>query len=211
MFKDRTAAGKLLAKELGFLKGRRDVVVLAVPRGGVVVAKEVAASLEAELDLVIARKIGAPGNPEYAIGSVTQDGEVIVEKESASALGVTEEYLKREASEQSKEIRARIKNYRAERPYPVLAGKTVVIVDDGLATGYTMMAAILSVKKSGAAGVIVAVPVGPRDTVAKLSLVADEVVCLDSPGAFYAVGEFYEHFDQVDDEAVREALGKGPS
>lgn len=207
MFRDRVEAGKLLADALTFLKTKKDdVVVLAIPRGGVLVAKEVADSLGAPLDLVITRKIGAPGNPELAIGAVTQDGEVIADPELVDRLTVSDEYVKDESAKQVDEIRARMKRYRGDRAYPNLAGKTVVLVDDGVATGSTIRAAIKSVKRRNAAAVIVAVPVGPQETIEELSKIADRVVCLDTPKFFNAVGQFYREFDQVDDETVRETL-----
>jgi len=206
LFQDRLEAGKRLAEALGFLKGRTDVVVLAIPRGGVVVAKPVAEALKAPLDLVITRKIGAPGNPELAVGSVTQDGEIIVDKEVASMLGVSEEYLKAEAARQRHEIHSRMKRFRGDRPYPDLAGKTVVIVDDGIATGSTVRAAIRSVRSKRPASVIVAAPVGARESVASLSSEADRMVCLDTPEPFYAIGEFYRDFEQVEDDEVRKYL-----
>jgi putative phosphoribosyl transferase len=207
LFRDRAEAGKLLAQALTFLKtGKNDVVVLAIPRGGVLVAKEVADSLGAPLDLVITRKIGAPGNPELAIGAVTQDGEVIADPELVDRLMVSDEYMKDESARQVDEIRGRMKRYRGERAYPDLAGKIVVLVDDGVATGSTVQAAIKSVKRRDAAAVIVAVPVGPQETIEELSKVADRVVCLDTPKFFHAVGQFYREFGQVDDEAVKETL-----
>lgn len=207
MFRDRKEAGKLLADALSFLKGRKDVIVLAIPRGGVPVAKEVSESIGAPLDLVITRKIGAPGNPELAIGAVTQEGESIIDPELVSTLLVSRDYLKEEARRQSDEIRRRLKRYRGDREYPKLEGKTVVIVDDGIATGSTVRAAIQSVRSRRAATIILAVPVGPPDTITELSKIADRIVCLSTPEPFYAIGEFYNEFEQVEDDEVRELLG----
>jgi predicted phosphoribosyltransferase len=207
LFRDRKEAGRLLAEALSFLKAKKeDVLVLAIPRGGVVVAKEVADALGAPLDLVITRKVGAPGNPELAIGAVTQEGEVITDPELVGMLGVSDDYVNEQAARQVDEIGRRMREYRGDRPYPSLAGKTVVVVDDGIATGSTTRAAIQSVKKRKAAEVILAVPVGPPDTVAKLSKIADRVVCLSTPEPFYAIGEFYNEFEQVGDDTVREIL-----
>ena len=207
MFRDRKEAGRLLAEALSFLKAKKeDVLVLAIPRGGVVVAKEVADALGAPLDIVITRKVGAPGNPELAIGAVTQEGEVITDPELVGMLGVSDDYVNEQAARQVDEIGRRMREYRGDRPYPSLAGKTVVVVDDGIATGSTTRAAIQSVKKRKAAVVILAVPVGPPDTVAKLSKIADRVVCLSTPEPFYAIGEFYNEFEQVGDDTVREIL-----
>jgi len=207
LFRDRKEAGKLLAEALTFLKAKReDVVVLAIPRGGVVVAKEVADTLGAPLDLMITRKIGAPGNPELAIGAVTQDGEAITVPGLLSTLRVSDRYLSDETVRQVDEIKRRMREFRGDRPYPSLAGKTVVLVDDGIATGFTIQAAIRSVKRRKAAAVILAVPVGPPETISKLSKIADRVVCLSTPEPFYAIGRFYDEFEQVDDDTVREVL-----
>jgi predicted phosphoribosyltransferase len=207
MFSDRKEAGRLLAEALSFLKAKsEDVIVLAIPRGGVLVAKEVADAIGAPLDLVITRKIGAPGIPELAIGAVTQDGEVITDPGLAGALRVSDDYLNEESARQVDEIERRMKEYRGDRPYPSLAGKTVVVVDDGIATGSTIRAAIQSVKRRKAATVILAVPVGPPDTVSELSKIADRVICLSTPEPFYAIGGFYKEFEQVEDDTVREIL-----
>lgn len=210
MFEDREQAGKLLAEALGFLKGNKNVIVLAIPRGGVVVAKEVADYIGAPLDLIITRKLGAPGNPELAVGAVTQDGESIVDPEMVKALRVSDSYLKDEAAKQSDEIRRRLASYRGNRAYPRLEGKDVVIVDDGIATGSTVKAAIQSARRRKAALVILAVPVGPQDAITELSKIADRVVCLSTPEPFFAIGEFYQEFEQVDDETVT-AILQGPA
>lgn len=206
MFKDRTEAGKLLAKALAFLEGEKNVIVLAIPRGGVPVAKEVAAAIGAPLDLVVTRKIGAPWQPELAVGAVTQEGEMIVDAELTRQFGISNDYLKRESARQVKEISNRMKKYRGDRPYPSLAGKTVVIVDDGIATGSTIRAAILSVRGRNAAKIVVAAPVGPPERVEELSTIVDRIVCLSMPAYFEAIGQFYEEFDQVDDDTVRRIL-----
>jgi putative phosphoribosyl transferase len=208
IFKDGAEAGKMLASALTFLKGAEDLIVLAIPRGGVPVAKKVAAALGAPLDLIVTRKIGAPSQPELAVGAVTQDGEMIVDGELIAALGVSTDYLKRESARQVKEIASRMKKYRGDRPYPSLDGKTVVIVDDGIATGSTIRAAIQSVKGRNAAKIIVAAPVGPPDRVAELRKIVDRVVCLSTPDYFEAIGEFYDEFEQVDDDTVRRILGE---
>jgi predicted phosphoribosyltransferase len=207
LFKDRQEAGRLLAEALSFLDNKRGrLLVLAIPRGGVVVAKGVAAWLGAPLDLIVTRKIGGPGNPELAVGAVTQDGKSLTDPETVDRLGVSEGYLKEEAARQLAEIRRRMEYYRGHRPFPDLSGKTVVLVDDGLATGSTMKAAIQTVKNLKAQSVIVAVPVGPRETVEALSKYADRVVCLQTPPFFNAVGQFYSEFGQVDDQTVKEIL-----
>jgi putative phosphoribosyl transferase len=206
LFRDRTEAGKLLANELSFLRGRKDVIVLAIPRGGVPVGKEVAEIIGAPMDIVITRKIGAPGNPELAVGAVTEDGEMILDDELVGRLGVSTDYLKREAARQVEEIRVRERKYRGKRPYPRLEGKTVVIVDDGIATGSTIRAAVQSVRRRKPGKVILAAPVGPPDTVSELAKGVDQVVCLSKPDYFEAIGEFYEEFEQVDDDTVKKIL-----
>ncbi|HZW54737.1 MAG TPA: phosphoribosyltransferase [Nitrososphaerales archaeon] len=205
MFQDREQAGKLLAKEVSKLT-LGDVVVLAIPRGGVPVAKEVASTLGAPLDLVITRKIGAPGNPEFAIGAVTQDGEPLLNDETVRELRVSDAYLRRETEHQFNEIKERMKKYRGDRPFPKIEGKTVVIVDDGIATGSTTRAAIRSVMKMKPSKVVLATPVAPEETLRELSTLVDQVVCLDTPQIFYAIGEFYENFEQVEDDEVKRIL-----
>ncbi len=199
-------AGRLLAEKLGFLKGEKNVIVLGVPRGGVVVAREVADAIGAPLDLIITRKLGAPGNPELAVGAVTEEGEIILDEHVATALDVSEDYLAREAAREVTEIARRLQNYRGSIPPPQLRGKKVVVVDDGIATGSTVRAAIQSIRKRGADSVILAVPVGPRETVSELAGAADKVICLSTPEPFFAIGEFYRDFEQVDDETVRRIL-----
>ena len=204
-FRDREQAGKALAAALKGLAGE-EVVVLAIPRGGVVVASEVAKSLGAPLDVIITRKIGAPGEPEYALGAVTQGGEVILDENAVEMLHVTEEYLDKEAANQWEEVKDRVKRFRGDRPFPSLKGKVVVIVDDGIATGNTVFAALRSVKVQGPKSVVVAVPVGPSETIAKLASEADKVVCLETPEPFFAIGQFYADFPQVEDDEVRRIL-----
>ncbi len=204
-FRDREQAGKALAAALWELR-EEDVVVLAIPRGGVVVGSEVAKALGASLDVIVTRKIGAPGEPEYALGSVTQSGEVILDEPAVEMLHVAEDYLDEEAAKQWEEVKDRIRRFRGDRPLPSLGGKVVVIVDDGIATGNTVFAALRSVKTQGPKSVVVAVPVGPAETVASLAGEADRVVCLETPEPFFAIGQFYSDFTQVDDEEVRRIL-----
>jgi len=187
------------------------VVVLAVPRGGVVVAYEVAKSLGAPMDLIIPRKLGAPYNPELAIGAVAQDGTVVLNEDVVSQLGVTQDYIRREAEAQVREIQRRMKKYRGDRPYPSLAGKTVILVDDGIATGATIRAAVRSIRGQGPRSLVIAVPVAPPGTVRALAREADRVVVLDTPEFFLAIGQFYQNFEQTSDEEVIDLLRKAGS
>ena len=204
-FKDRVEAGEKLAEALADLRGK-DVVVLGIPRGGVVVADEVAKALGAPLDVVVTRKIEAPGEPEYALGAVTQDGEVIMDRQAAESLGATPDYLDEQVRTKREEVRERLRRFRGEEPYPSFEGKTVVIVDDGIATGSSVSAAVMSVRKGNPKEVVVAVPVAPADAVEALSQDGPRVVCLETPGPFLAIGEFYDDFEQVEDFEVKRIL-----
>ena len=205
IFKDRRDAGRQLAKKLMYLKGE-DVVVLGIPRGGVVVAEEVARALGASLDIVVTKKIEAPGEPEFALGAVTQEGEVLMDRQAAESLGATPEYLSEEIRRKKEEVKRRIEVLRGGGPYPTLEGKVVVIVDDGIATGSSVTAAVLSVKKRNPKKLVVAVPVAPPDAVGTLGEEGVEVVCLETPESFLAIGEFYQDFEQVEDIEVKRIL-----
>lgn len=204
-FRDRSEAGRRLAAALVHFGGK-DVVVLGIPRGGVVVAAEVASVLGVPIDVVVTRKIEAPGEPEYAIGAVTQEGEAIVDRQAAESLGADEKYIAAQIEQKRIEVAERVRRYRGDSPRPTLKGKTVVIVDDGIATGSSVGAAVISVKKEEPKGVVVAVPVAPRDVVEALRSDGNVVVCLEAPGHFLAIGEFYDVFDQVSDEEVSRIL-----
>jgi len=201
-FRDRQEAGQLLAQALAFLKGEKDVMVLGIPRGGVVVAAEVAWAIGAPLDVYITRKIGAPHNPELAIGAIASSGDVVLDKALMTSLGVSPEYVQDETERQRREIERRLRKYRGNRRAQKLEGKTILLVDDGIATGATTLAAIRALKKQKPAELILAVPVGPPDTVARLREEVDKLVCLDTPHLFWAVGAFYVVFDQTSDEEV---------
>jgi len=210
-FRDRREAGQLLAEKLDFLKGKKDVIVLGIPRGGVVVAYEVAQALGVPLDVYITRKIGAPHNPELAIGAVASDGGIVLDHDLIRQLGVPENYVEKETERQRQEIERRAREYRGDRPPLELAGKTVVVIDDGVATGATTMATLRALKKQKPQELILAIPVGPPETVKELSKEADRVVCLSTPRLFWAVGAFYTVFDQTPDEEVKQLLGASPS
>jgi putative phosphoribosyl transferase len=184
----------------------KGAIVLAIPRGGVVVGFEVAHALNISLDLIIPRKIRAPDNPELAIGALTEDGTVILDDELVKYLQVSEEYVREESERQRLEIERRLKLYRGDAPYPSLKNREVVIVDDGIATGSTMKAAVASVRMRGAKTILVAVPVGPFSSIEELKREADNVICLYTPEPFYAIGQFYEDFTQTSDEEVRRLL-----
>jgi len=207
LFEDRRDAGSQLASALCEYAGP-NTVVLGLTRGGVVVAAEVARALGAPLEAIITRKIGAPGNPEYAIGAIAEAGEPVLNEAEIHLLGISESYLRRAISEQEREIAQLQAIYRGGQPLTGLGGKTVVLVDDGIATGYTMRAAVEAIRRLGAASVVVAVPVGPRETIQAFRHVVDAVVCLASPEPFFAVGAFYADFSQVTDEMVERCLAE---
>ena len=210
MYKNRVDAGKRLAESLLRLR-REDVVVLGIPRGGVVVANEVAKALKAPLDVVVTRKIEAPGEPEYALGAVTQEGDIMMDRQAAESLGASMEYLDDQIRLKREEVKDRMQRLRGTAPYPELGGKVVIIVDDGIATGSSVSAAVMSVKKRRPKEVIVAAPVAPADAVQALSEDGARVVCLSTPGPFLAIGEFYEDFGQVEDIEVKRILDENAS
>jgi len=200
-FADRPDAGRQLASRLESYRGA-DLLVLGLPRGGVVVAVEVARSLGAELDVVVVRKIGAPRQPELALGAVATDGTVRINRALVRELGIPRWLMRVLADDQRAEARRRERNLRGERPPPRIEGRTVILVDDGLATGATMRAAVRSVRKAVPARVVVAVPVGAPSTCQTLRGEADDVVCLVEADPFFAVGLHYARFDPVSDEEV---------
>lgn len=209
LFSDRKEAGERLAQALLRYKGD-DVVVLAVPRGGVPVALEVAKALNAPLDIVLVRKIGAPSQPELAVAAVV-DGEhaqTVRNAEVLEALGVSEDYMKRETARQLEEIERRRKVYLGDRTRPRIEGKTAIVVDDGIATGATIQAALLGVRLNRPKRLVLAAPVAPPDTVERLRGMADDVVCLETPEMFLAIGQFYRNFDQLADDEVTDLLGQ---
>lgn len=205
MFTDRTAAGRLLAAALAQFSTARPLV-LGLPRGGIPVAVEVARALDADLDVLVVRKLGAPGQPEYAVGAVGEDGVVVLNHEAARASGADDAWLTRATSRLRAEVDERVQRFRGDHPMRSVHGRTVIVVDDGLATGSTAQAAIAVLRSLGAGRIVLAVPVGAPDTVERLKALADEVVCLEQPEWFGAVGAHYEDFDQVTDEQVVDIL-----
>ena len=206
-FVDRTEAGIRLAKELSAYAGKKDTVVCALPRGGVVLGVEVARELELPLDLLIPRKIGHPTQPEFAIAAVTEDGGLIEELAETSA--VDREWFKEAVDKERQEARRRRETYLSGRPAHSLKGKTVIIVDDGIATGLTMKAAIDDAKNKGASQVVVAIPFCPKGSIEDLKLIADQVVTIFVPRFFLgSVGAYYEEFSQVEDAEVIQLMKK---
>ena len=206
IFADRTDAGERLSIALASHAGS-EAVVLAIPRGGVIVGEVVARELGAPLDVVVPRKIGAPGNPELAIGAVAP-GIRVLDPRMSGALGVSERYLEREIAAQEAEIERRQHAYRSGRPPQPVEGRVAIVVDDGVATGSTAVAALRWARSRGAARVVLAVPVAPPQSMERLRAEADEVVVLETPQPFLAVGEWYRDFDQVTDDQVISALAR---
>jgi len=201
MFKDRTEAGVQLAEALAGKVGPNPLI-LAIPRGGVQVAYEVWARLGGELDITQPRKIGSPFNPELAIGAVAPDGTQLIDDCLVERLGVSKDYLSREAERERLEAQRRLGLYRGDRPFPRATGREAILVDDGVATGTTALLALRLLKRQDPERLILAVPVGPPETIERLAREADDVVCLLQPAFFQAVGEFYLDFSPVGDKEV---------
>ncbi len=204
-FRDRRDAGEQLARELGAL-GLGGAIVLAIPRGGVIVADAIVRALGWSLDVVLPRKLRAPRNPELAFGAVTGDGTVYLDAALARTLHIDDRYLREEITAQIAEIERRRVAYRDDRPPPEVRGRTAVLVDDGVATGATAIASARMLRHQLAREVVIAIPVGPPDAVRRLEREADRVVCVLRPLSFVAVGEFYEDFSQTSDEEVVASL-----
>ena len=211
LFRDRQDAGQLLAARLLSLKDDPNVMVLGIPRGGVVVAAEVARALNAPLDIFIAHKIGAPFNPELAIGALTSNGDVLLDEGLIDELRIQRDEIMREVASQRGEIARRLGMFRKGQPPLDVIGKTVVLVDDGVATGSTVLAALRALRKQSPARLILAIPVGPAETVARLARECDETIVLQTPEPFWAVGRFYLRFDQTTDEEVVQLLADAAS
>lgn len=207
-FRDRGQAAQLLAERLATAGIEPDALVLAIPRGGVPVGAEVARALDLDLDVIVAHKLGAPGNPEFAIGAATADGTVLVEPWAQGEPGVSDDYVRQEAEEQIARARAREERLRRGRPAIELSGRPVVIVDDGIATGATVRAAIKAARAQGASRIVVATPVAARESAERLRQAADDVVVLATPEPFFAVGLWYQRFEAVDDDEIESLLAE---
>lgn len=206
MFLNRRDAGLKLAERLKHYQKRGDLLVLALPRGGAVTAFEIAQTIGAPLDVLIVRKLGFPGQPELAIGAVSETGAVALNRGIISTGGVPQKYIDGEISLQQKEIARRVRLYRGDRKFERHEGKTIILVDDGVATGATMKAAIATLREEKVEKLVIAVPVAPPDTARELGRMADEFVCLHTPEYFIAVGNYYSDFTQVSDEEVAAIL-----
>jgi predicted phosphoribosyltransferase len=200
-FADRIEAGRLLAAELTAYAGKR-AVVLGVPRGGMAVAQEIARRIDADLDIVLSRKLRSPGQPELAFGAISEDGQVSLNRSVVQMLDITEDYIEREKAFQMAEINRRNRVFRQVRPRVPLDGRVTIITDDGVATGATFKVALAAARHENPKRLIAALPVGPEETIIELAAAADEMICLRAPGGFGAVGQFYQHFDQLEDEDV---------
>ena len=206
IFKNRKEAGKILAEKLREYAGRSDVLVLGLPRGGVPVAYEVARALNAPLDVLIVRKLGVPGQEELGFGAIAADGEIVLNENLVRALHITPEMVRRIVDRETEELNRRDVLYRGGRPFPRVEDKLVIVVDDGLATGSTMRAAIEMLRTKRAGQIVVAVPVGSRDTCEKLDGADALCICATTPEPFYGVGMWYEDFSQTQDDEVRRLL-----
>jgi predicted phosphoribosyltransferase len=207
IFKDRRESGRQLAKALterGY-KGQK-TLVLGIPRGGLVVADEVDKALSATLDVIIARKLRAPYQPELGIGAVVNGDHVTINEDLSRAVGATQDYINREIAYEKEEIKRRLRFYRGDHPAPEVSGKTIIVVDDGIATGYTFRAALESLRQRQPDRLVAAAPVAALNSVEMLKAFADEVVCLHIPVSFFAVGAWYQKFDQVSDEEAARIL-----
>jgi putative phosphoribosyl transferase len=208
IFSNRAEAGQLLAEKLKKYAGRDDVIVLGLPRGGVPVAYEVARRLGVPLDVFIVRKLGVPGFEELALGAIASGGVRVLNEDVVRALPNANELIESVTTRELAELGRREQIYRNGRPAPDIGGRTVILVDDGLATGATMRAAVAALRQLGAAKIVVAVPVGAADTCREIEQEVDETVCAMAPEWFQAVGQFYEDFSQISDDEVRELLAR---
>ncbi|MBW4644279.1 MAG: phosphoribosyltransferase [Goleter apudmare HA4340-LM2] len=208
LFKDRRVAGQLLAQELAGFANRPDVWVFALPRGGVPVAYEIAQRLNLPLDVIVVRKLGVPNQEELAMGAIASGGVRILNEQILSQLDISDDRIARIALNEERELERRERLYRNDKPFPDLQGHTVILVDDGLATGATMWAAIVALRKLQPARIVIAVPVAAPQTCEDLETQVDEIACIAAPSPFYSVGLWYEDFPQTTDDEVRDLLIK---
>ncbi len=208
LFTDRVDAGKKLAKELSKYANRPDVLILALPRGGVPVAFEVAKELNVKMDVFIVRKLGVPGNEELAMGAISSDNIRVLNEDIVRSFQIPERVINMVAENELKELERRERTYRGDSPKPEISGSIVILIDDGLATGATMRAAASAIKTKNPAKIVVAVPTGARDTCELFGREVDEVICIATPEPFYGVGAWYGNFSQTTDEEVCELLDK---
>lgn len=206
LFHDRHEAGRLLAAKLTAYANRPDVLILALPRGGVPVAYEVAVALHVPMDVFLVRKLGVPGQEELAMGAIASGGVRVLNEEVVEALGIPEQVIDEVAARELQELERRECAYRGNRPMPDVRGRVVILIDDGLATGSTMRAAAAALRQQGPARIVVAIPVAAAQTCDELRAEVDEVICVSTPAPFYAVGVWYENFVQTTDAEVRELL-----
>jgi putative phosphoribosyl transferase len=202
VFRDREEAGRLLAERLKAYRDDPNGLILALPRGGVAVGYTLSLALHLPLDVLITRKLGAPGNPEYAMGAIAETGALILNQEAMRAFALSREDMDKQIRTQQEEIARRQALYRGGRPLPTLTGRTVLLVDDGIATGSTFFASIEALKKLHPMRIVAAIAVGPRETLIRVRQKVDELIVLLTPEPFYAVGNHYEDFTQVEDDAV---------
>jgi len=205
-FADRAEAGQLLAERLREYAGRDDAIVLGLPRGGVPVAYEVARALQLRLDVFIVRKLGVPGFEELALGAIASGGVRVLNEDVMRSLPNADAIIEMVTAKEKAEVGRREQDYRGGRPAPDLHARVVILVDDGVATGATMRAAVKALRQAGAAKIIVAVPVGPPETCREIAAEADEVICATTPEFFHAVGQYYDNFAQTTDDEVRDLL-----
>jgi putative phosphoribosyl transferase len=205
-FRNRTEAGQLLAKRLTTYANRSDVLVLALPRGGVPVAYEVATALNVPLDICLVRKLGLPGNKELAMGAIAMGGVMVLNDEVVRSLNISQATIEKVAASEQEELERRDRAYRGDRPPPDVRGRMIILIDDGIATGSTLRAAIATLKQQQPQSIIVAVPVAPLSTYNELKAEVDKVVSLVTPESFYSISVWYDDFTQTTDEEVRTLL-----
>ena len=208
MFRDRSDAGRILASRLTHYKGRKDLVVLALPRGGIPVAYEIGKELGVPVDVFVVRKLGVPGQEELAMGAIASGDVRIINYDVVNQFGIDQETIDRVTDKERQELRRREQLYRGDRRPPALAGKSIILVDDGIATGSTMRAAIAAIRQSTPARLIVAVPLAAASTYREISAEVDEIICPETPQSFFAISQWYERFEQTTDGEVRDLLSR---